>query len=484
MRLPVAALTLAAVAIAAPAHAAPVLEVGPDGAVVRNDPYLPPRAATDLQHSGTEPVCCTTQRARTAATGPTVGEALTSALEAGEITADQRREWRRTYRRALRTRADLTGARRIQLSSVIETLEAIARADQLHATRMPALFLQLARNTEFWPSAPYPAGGQRVSFAGSSLIFQYYSGHGLQIQPLANFGKANGLWRAGRDEGLRGLLDELVAIASRRGRFTSWEYWFEFGGGSPPWMSAMAQGTAIQALARASQLLGDPAYLDVARSAIRAFSTPAPLGVRVRGRDGGNHYLIYSFSRSLRVLNAFAQSLNGLYDYATIAAHARALELFEKGDVSLRAELPGYDTGAWSLYSLAGTEATLEYHELASDFLANLCEKLGPGPHCDYAARFEAYLGESPRVELLTSRLVEGNLQYVRFSLSKRSSVRMTVSRGGRVVHSASATVPYGTRAFAWTPDEPGDYVVTLTAESFNGTEGSASGTITVRAKS
>jgi len=479
MRLPLAAATLAVAAVAAPAQAAPVLEVRPHSTVVRDDRYLPPRAETDLRRPAGR---ARAPRAR-AASGPTVGRVLKRARAAGEITADQRREWRRAYRRARRTRADLTGPRRTQLSSVIETLEAIASADQLDASRMPALFLQLARNTEYWPSRPFPASGQRVSFAGSSLIFQYYPGYGLQIQPLANFGKANGLWRAGREEALRGLLDELVAIASRRGRFTTWEYWFEFGGGSPPWMSAMAHGTAIQALARASLLLGDPSYLRVARRGIRAFSTRAPRGVRVRGRDGGNHYLIYSFSRSLRVLNAFAQSLSGLHDYATIAQHARALKLFGKGDASLRAELAGYDTGAWTLYSLAGAEATLEYHELATDFLENLCEKLGPGPYCDAAARFEGYELESPRLALHTSRLVEDSLQYVRFSLSKRSTVQLTISRSGRVVHSASATFPYGTRAFAWTPRRPGDYVVTLAAESFNGTNGATSGTITVRAK-
>ena len=143
--------------------------------------------------------------------------ALRRALEAGEITAEQRAEWRRAYNRALRTRADLSGARRNQLSSVIETLEAIARSDQLDASRMPALFLQLQRNTEYWPGRPYPVSGQRISFAGSSLIFQYYPGQGLQIQPLANFGRANGLWRAGREERLRDLLDELVVIASQRG---------------------------------------------------------------------------------------------------------------------------------------------------------------------------------------------------------------------------------------------------------------------------
>ena len=480
MRLPLIAIALG-VALAAPAQAAPVLEVRADRTVVRDDPYLPPRAASDLpapQGEARRPA------ARPAATGPTVGEALAEALETGEITVEQRREWRRAYRRALRTRADLTGARKEQLSSVIETLEAIARAGQLDGSRMPALFLQLARNTEYWPDGPYPYSGQRVSFAGSELIFQYYSGYGLQIQPLANFGRANGLWRDSREERLRTLLDELVAIASHRGRFTTWEYWFEFGGGSPPWMSAMAQGTAVQALARGSQLLADPSYLEVARSAIRAFSTRAPLGVRVRGRDDGNHYLLYSFSRGLRVLNGFAQSLNGLYEYATISQHARALELFEKGDVSLRAELASYDTGAWTLYSLGGAESTLEYHQLATDFLGELCEKLVPGPYCDAETRFEAYEDESPRVELLTSRLVEDNLQYVRFTLSKRSTVRMTISRGGRAVYSAVATVPYGEHSFAWTPSRAGEYVVTLSAESFNGTNGAADGTITVRAKS
>ena len=76
---------------------------------------------------------------------------------------------------------------------------------------MPAAFLQLRRNAEFWrtrgfPKAPQPKrkpctgaaglGGARVSFEGDPVVFQWYPGQGLQIQPLANFGKANALWRA------------------------------------------------------------------------------------------------------------------------------------------------------------------------------------------------------------------------------------------------------------------------------------------------
>jgi hypothetical protein len=465
---------------AAPAHGAPVLEVREHGTVMREDPYLPSRAETDMPVPAGR---AAPARARPAAR-TTVRQAIERAFDAGAITADDRAAWRAAYGEALRTRRRLGGARRTQLSSVIETLERIAGADQLTAARMPALFLQLGRNTEYWPSRPYPASGQRVSFAGSELVFQHYPGHGLQIQPLANFGKANGLWRAGRENRLRTLLDELVAIRSRRGRFTTWEYWFSFGGGTPPWMSGMAQGTAIQALSRGSQLLGDRSYLKVARSAIRAFSTNAPVGVRTRGRDGGSHYLIYSFSTGLRVLNAFAQTLNGLYDYATIAQHARALALFEKGELSLRAELQSYDTGAWTLYSLGGAEATLEYHTLATQFVANLCERLATEPYCSAATRFEGYQTEAPTLALLTSRLVEGNLQYVRFTLSKRSTVRMTITRGEEVVYSVAGAASYGTRSFAWTPPAPGDYTVTLTATSFNGTEGSASGTITVRPES
>ena len=95
--------------------------------------------------------------------------------------------------------------------------------------------------------------------------------------------------------------------------------------------------------------------------------------------------------------------------YCSNACRQRAYRRRTAGTSTVVAELPGYDTGAWTLYSLAGAEATLEYHTLATDFLANLCEKLGPGPYCDASARFDGYQGESPRLDLVTSRLVEKN---------------------------------------------------------------------------
>ena len=138
-----------------------------------------------------------------AAVGPhrRVRQALARALEAGEITAEQRDEWRAAYNRALRTRARLAGARRVQLSAVIETLERDRGARAAHRRAgCPRSSSSSSATRSTGRAAPTPASGQRVSFAGSQLVFQYYPGHGLQIQPLANFGKANALWRAGRAE--------------------------------------------------------------------------------------------------------------------------------------------------------------------------------------------------------------------------------------------------------------------------------------------
>ena len=75
------------------------------------------------------------------------------------------------------------------------------------------------------------------------MLFEYYPGQGLQLQPLANFGKANAAWsdvhaRSGDPTctPLRSLLDAMLALASERGTFTAWEYFFAFEGGVPPWI--------------------------------------------------------------------------------------------------------------------------------------------------------------------------------------------------------------------------------------------------------
>src|SRR5205085_10888799 len=105
---------------------------------------------------------------------------------------------------------------------------------------------------------------------------------------------------------------------------------------------------------------------------------PPPVGVSVR-RPTGTHYAQYTYAPSDRILNGFIQALVGLYDYTSLTGDLRGLALFEAGDSEARAEVPRYDTGAWSRYAQFG-ESSLNYHELLTEFLLHLCERTRKGP--------------------------------------------------------------------------------------------------------
>jgi hypothetical protein len=491
-------LACAFVAVAAgPASASEVLVVGQDGVRVADDPTLPPRWQTDIPlpepgRCGAPAIELPPPPAPPAHAAATVRGAVQRALRTRRITREERNRYIRDYGRARSTRSRLGGRDRRELSAVISVLERIAAGGRLSSSRMPALFLQLRRNTEFWGGTPTfpqrvdsetgPCGGaggprspngSRIVFDGSPMVFQYYAGSGLQLQPLANWGKVNALYTACRRavhkperytcerDKLVQLLDELVATASRRGRFLTWEYWFYFGGGSPPWTSGLSQGTAIQALSRAYQLLDAPKYLRVARRAVGAFDARPPVGVRARGR-GGNHYLIYSFAPGLRVLNGFLQALTGIYDYARIAKDRHAMNLFRSGDRAARREIPLYDTGRWSLYSIGGAPATVSYHRLVRKFLSNLCNRTKARHYCRTEERFTKYLGRPARVRFLGASGRVGERARVRFSVSERACVVVTVKLGERTVFESRRRRNGGRRSVSFTPREPGVYDVRI----------------------
>jgi hypothetical protein len=374
---------------------------------------------------------------------------------------------------------------------------------------MPALFLQLARNTEFWSGSPHfprrtdvpvepcsapvtgPAGA-RITFPGSQLLYQYYPGQGLQIQPLGNFGRANGLYglcSAHKPDcdlnALHQLLDELVAIASKRGGFTTWEYWFAFSGASPPWTSGMADATAIQALARGSTLLHEPSYMRVAKSALGVFDRSAPLGVRSAARGGGVHYLLYSFSPGEHVLNAFMQTLNGIYDYALLSGDKHASRLFHDGDRAARREMSGYDTGAWTRYSLNGAEASLNYQEVATSAVGHLCKRSKIAFYCRAAKRFGGYLKKPTRIHYKGARSARaGSRVALGFTIDKVSCITAKVTdASGHGVYRARTKFIRGRHAFTWAPRKPGRYKVRLDVLDLKQNKSSVEAGITVRRK-
>src|SRR5215210_5194930 len=123
----------------------------------------------------------------------------------------------------------LTGARKAELAGVLASVEGMAQRGSLRASRLYPLFLTLQRNREWWSSGPLLAAGQRVTFEGSELIWQYVPGQGLQLHPLGNFGKLNAYAKGSRRNNARNaaLLDELMALAVPRGGGLAWEYYFD-----------------------------------------------------------------------------------------------------------------------------------------------------------------------------------------------------------------------------------------------------------------
>ncbi len=348
--------------------------------------------------------------------------AIEHAELAGELDSAGAARYREIDRLARGVLARVRGVRRAELRGVLADLRDIAARGHLTASRMPAAFLVLRRNAEWWAVHGIPpAGGSpgekdaigricrpfaaasRVVFPGSQLVFQYYPGHGLALQPLATFATANALWAradARGDAALVALLDELIGLASRRARgLLTWEYFFPFGGGLPPWTSAISQAVAIQALARAGVRLGRADYLDVAAAALDTLATPAPAGVLVGlGRDG-HWFANYSFAPALRVLNVHMFTLAALFDYHEATRDERAHTLYRDGLRAARRRIARYDTGSWSRYASPGALADLNYHVANRDAVRGVCKRSGEAAICRAAERFTAYLERRcPRV--------------------------------------------------------------------------------------
>ena len=499
MKLRLTLLMLALAAIAPPAaSASPILVVGPDGDVRQvDDPNLPPPEATDPL-AGLDYCETGVRRApRLGTTDPPVGAAasVTGAISAarrrGAISDGQARGYRSAWSAGRRAVRRLRGTRRGEQRAVVNIIASLAARDRLTASRMPIVFLTLRRNTEYWtsgkplPLTPPPAGppskrpcagqagqgGARVTFTGDPVVFQWYRGQGLHVQQLANFGQANALWtRCAQPTpnqktpcdpaALRRLLDRMADIASSRGGFKAWEYFFPFGGGPPPWISGLAQGTGIQAFARGFQLLGEERYKRVGRDALGAFRKSPPTGVRVKSGNG-SHYLIYSMAPGLRVLNGFLQAVTGLYDFAATTGDSRARALFRAGDRAARREIPRYDTGAWSLYSLGGRESDLGYHRLVRSFLNNLCERTRRTTYCRTARKFLQYQRENPVVGGRQPRGARVRRPVrLRFSVSKISCTTVRVFRDGRRVFFRRRVLGRGGHEALWVPRQKGDYEV------------------------
>jgi hypothetical protein len=468
--LALAALLAALAAAAGPARAGELIVVEGGSAHRVDDPFTPSSSELEPAHAGGPVAVASSRRGRRA-----VARALRKALRRHRISRASFRRYVRIYRRARGVRSGLRGARGRQLGYVVASLERIALSGLLGPSRMPSWFAQVQRNATYWPHRPFPASGGFVRFGRSEVLYRYFPGRGLQFHPLGTFKRANlmhgackGVVRAPCRKGrLRRLLDEMARFAVRRARdWIAWEYIFDFGGGSPPWMSGMAQASGIQALGRAAKLLHLPRYVRIGQRALGAFETRAPLGVRTRGFRGGIHYLQYSFAPRTYIFNAFTQAELGLYDFGKDARDERARRLFERAEPELEREIPFSDLGDWSMYSYRGEVSDVSYHELLREVLHEACIRGLGDIFCTYARRYRRYQIEPPKIHITgPATATSGELTHVRFTLSKLSVVELTIYKGDRQTVDKIATFYRGTGSFSWRPTSAGSYTVRLGAK-------------------
>lgn len=490
------------------AAAAPVLFLGHDGrARTRDDPFVTGPAVTATPAGqpvlGVNPVAgggpgVTASAAKAAIVArptrptrptqpkvtpqPTVRSVLAQLYRSHAISPAAYRQDSASFSAALKTEAHLSGTRLTELDAVTETLHELAVSGAMIPSRLPALFQTLDRNRQWWMTGPLLSGGQRVEFAGSELVWEYYPGQGIQLQVLGSFGKADGLYTAGAAHypQMERLLSQLIPLASQRpGGGLAWEYYFSFDGGSPPWTSAMSQATGLEALSRAYRATRNPYYLQVGSRALKLFEVAPPAGVAVRTRLG-TRYLQYTFAPGAAIINAFLQTLIGLDDFAHVASSPLAARLFAAGNAEALGELHRYDTGAWSLYQ-PGIEDDLSYHELVTGFLGQLCQLTRTPLYCTTATRFQTDLRTPPGLTQLTFRARAHHAAELRFRLTKHSHVGIVIRRGARTPLATSASFPYGVDRFSIPAlGQPGTYTVVLTATGPAGNFARITGTLVV----
>ena len=405
----------------------------------------------------------------------TVGAALKRAYLTGAIHRSTLVHHRAAYDGARAAMRILSGARAAEEGAVLASVEQLAAEGRLTPSRLPAVFLNLRRNTRTWTQSAFPRAAERRTFGSDPAVFQYVPGEGMQLHPLASWGQVNARLRACLSGGrcaqrdLRARLDRLARLGARRGGFRAWEYYYDYAQGTPPWMSGMAQATAVQALARAARAFRAPRYARVARQALGAFETPPPAGVAVPAA-GGRRFVMYSFAPSLQILNGELQAVNGLRDAAVLGRSRRAARLVRAGDRAARTALAGFDTGAWSLYSAAGSESTLAYHQLTRGFLGELCRRTERPAYCRAERRFARYEHEPPRIGIAPlSGLWARHSAPLRFTLSKGSAVQVRVYGPRGLVLARDLQLERGGHDLSWTPPSRGRFRVQVRARGPEG---------------
>jgi hypothetical protein len=364
---------------------------------------------------------------------------LTKALNAGRLNAQQVRSHRGTLGKARTAIGRWPSSRAQTLARVLWLVR--LQAPRYNRARAIALFGMLNQNRLYLSRRGLPPSGTDV-LGTDGVVYRAGWGYGLQFHPLANVIKLNQfLYQEKRTRALRlARALQIRAVPRKQGRV--WEYYFPYGGGSPPWTSGMAQAIGAQALARTGRRLTRPLYFPAANRAFLAIP-----GRLTMSTANGPWIKLYSFS-SMMVLNAQLQAALSIADYGRILNRDRAIALGDRLEAASRAQLGRFDTGYWTNYQ-PGSEAPLTYHLYHVDLAGWLAQRTKREFWSNARSRFDRYSREPPVFKGGAS----GPTLYPWPADGWRDSttVRFWVSKISRVnVRAGGQTFGLGQRARGW----------------------------------
>jgi len=389
-----------------------------------------------------------------------INRGIDRAAAAGRIDSTEAGDYRDAANGAAGVLPKLRSSRYRNLAAVVHQVAGFWKG--YDSPRGRTLFDMLAFNTRWFASHWDRKAGTDVVDYSDGTWYRAFSGIGFQFHPLENFGKLNNFVTQKNTARADQLAQALLARRVVRADGLAWEYYFRFDGGRPPWISGMAQAVAAQALSRAGALLADPTLTAASQ---RAFKTVPQLTREVKAGPWIRHY---AFS-DLIVLNSQLQTVVSLQDYVTQTNDQAAAALAAQLQAAAIGMLPRFDTGAWSLYSLNGAEAPLNYHKYVVRLLTILARRTPDATLASYAQRFSDDLTEPPAVKTGAAPGAiypwpqDGYRDYARYVVwvSKRSTVRLQVQNASKPV-----VFSRGWHTLTWSPGRiaPGNYTPTLRA--------------------
>jgi D-glucuronyl C5-epimerase C-terminus len=390
-----------------------------------------------------------------------IAKGIARAQAAGRIDGAEAADYRNAAAGAANVLPKLPSSRYRNLAAVVHQVAGFWKG--YDSPRGRTLFDMLAFNTKWFASHWDQKAGTDVVDYSDGTWYRAFPGIGFQFHPLENFGKLNNFVAQKNTARAEQLAQALLARSVLRFGGLAWEYYFRFEGGRPPWISGMAQAVAAQALSRAGTLLADPSLTAAAQ---RVYKTVPSL---TRSVPAGPWIRLYAFNNDT-VLNAQLQTIVSLQDYATQTKDPAAAALASQLQAAAVAMLPRFDTGYWSLYSLGGGEAPLDYHKYVVRLLTMLAKRTADPTLALYGQRFSNDLRQPPAVKqgaapgAIYPWPQDGYRDYARYAfwVSKRSTVRLReVANVAKPV-----VVARGWHTLIWSPGrlQPGTYTPTLRA--------------------